>query len=187
MKKIVFVFVICLTLIISITATAFNLLNSNIKLGNKSITMEYPLFIRDNRVYVSIRNLCELLNIPIYWDEQEKEVCVDIYNKKTPVSSKTEYKEEGVIPDEETALAVGKIILEKYAERPMEYETEDKIYYLDTRYLEEENSWQIVQVFRFKDENVGGGIDGWADFANIKLNKNSGEIMYINTYSTFHN
>ena len=178
-------FVICLTLIISITATAFNLLNSNIKLGNKSITMEYPLFIRDNRVYVSIRNLCELLNIPIYWDEQEKEVCVDIYNKKTPVSSKTEYKEEGVIPDEETALAVGKVILEKYAERPMEYETEDKIYYLNVRYYADGNFWRIVQWYDYKDKHSGWAAGDQFYMPVVYLNKNTGEVIYINTYSMY--
>lgn len=44
--------------------------------------------------------------------------------------------------------------------------------------------WIVVQNFKYKNPNVGGSTD-FADFANVKLNKNTGEVMYINTYSTF--
>lgn len=184
-KSIIIASVICLFLILVIVISVFGTSDYNIRLGNDIITMQYPSFMQNDRLYVSVRSLCNALGIPIYWNEKENEVHMDIYNKQIQVSDKTERKIDGVIPDKETAYTVGKAILEKYIEKPLEYETDTRIYYLDTRYLEEENAWQLVQVFRFKDDNVGGGIDGWADFINIKLSKSTGEVLFINTYGTY--
>ena len=91
-------------------------------------------------------------------------------------------KEGGVLPDEETALAVGKIILEKYIGKPLEYETDEKIYYLSVTYREDRNAWNIQQFFDYKDGRhwAASGIY----LPNITLNKNTGEVMFINTYSS---
>lgn len=157
-----------------------------IKLGNQNMQLESPIFLINDKIYVSLRNLCNELNIPIEWDGENGEAMIDIYHKKVPVSDKTEYKEQGVIPDEETALAVGKAILEKYAGKPLEYETDKRIYYLRVSFVESENAWIIVQNFKYKNPNVIGSTD-FADFAHVKLSKSTGEILFINTYSTFEN
>lgn len=176
---------ICSLLLTVTLVTALSFPNYQFRLGNELVIMQYPAFMQNDRIYVSIRNICDILGIPIEYNPNENEVEMDIFNKKVKVSDKTQFKEEGVLSNKETAYEVGKIMLEKYIGKPLEYETDTRIYYLDTRYIEEENAWLIVQCFKFKNENAGGGIDGWADFINIKLNKNTGEVMYINTHATY--
>ena len=180
----VLMLILCATLTFAKVGEVFEQVDYNIKIGDAVVKLQYPIFINDDRIYVSVRSICDKLGIPIEWNGESKEVEIDIYNKKVQVSDKTIFKTEGVIPDEETALIVGKTILEKYAERPMEYETESRIYYLYAEFIESENAWLISQRFRFKNPNSGGGI-GWADYSNVKLNKFTGEVMFINTYSTF--
>lgn len=183
-KKFIITTVVLLCVITAVTVSAFEFSDCNIRLGNEDVKMEYPVFMKDDRVYVSLRNMCDLLGIPIHWNEEENQVHIDIYNKETPVSDKTECKEEGVIPDEETARAIGKIYLEKYSGKQMEYETDEKIYYLRVEFIEEENNWLVVQNFLLKDLNSGGSTD-FAEFPHLKLNRSTGEITYINTYGTY--
>lgn len=158
--------------------------DASIKVGNEIIEMEYPIFIQNGRTYASIRELCDKLNVPVYYNEDKNEVHLDIYNKQTPVNDKTELKDEGVIPDEETAYIVGKAILEKYVGKALEFETDDKVFYLRVKYIEQFNSWLVIQTFRYKAEG-----EGWAGsgiyFPCVYLNKNTGEVLAINTYSTF--
>ena len=155
----------------------------NIKFGPNDAQMQYPIYESEDRVYVSVRDMCDNLGIPIEWDEENREINVDMYNKQAPVSDETEYKEEGVIPDEETALAVGKTILEKYIGEPVEYETEDRIYYLDVIYVERENVWNVSQEMKYKDGRVWfvGGLG--IETRRVCLNKNNGEVVYISTES----
>ena len=184
-KRIIFVTVFCLTLAVVTIVSAFERSDYNIRLGNDNITMQYPSFVQNDRLYVSIRNLCDALGIPIYWNDDENEVHIDIYNKKVQVSDKTEYKEEGIIPDEETALTVGKAILEKYAGKPMEYETEDKVYYLKVEFLERYNAWRLYQTFEYKNGGVWSVGDEFYS-PTVTLSKSSGEVIFINTYSMFN-
>ena len=149
-KGIIITIVVLLCVVTAVSVSAFEHSNCNIRLGNKDVTMEYPVFMQEDRVYVSLRNICDLLGIPVHWNEAENQVHIDIYNKEIPVSDKTERKEEGVIPDEETALAIGKIYLERYSGKQMEYETDEKIYYLRAEFIEEENVWLVVQNFLLK-------------------------------------
>lgn len=189
MKKwlnIILILVLCVsTTVVSANVSGiFETVDYNIKIGNNLIKFQYPLYSNGGRTYVSLREICDKLGIPIEWNNTNREVEMDIYNKKVPVSNKTLFKEDGVIPDQETALIIGKTILEKYAGKSMEYETDERIYYLRASFLESENAWIVVQNFKYKNPNVGGSTD-FADFANVKLNKNTGEVMYINTNSTF--
>ena len=180
MKKLfivlMFVFLNYTLLVCANVKSSFEIAEFDINIGNDVVKFSYPVYLKDDSVYVSVRELCNRLKIPIHWNEAKREVDINIYDKKIQVSEKTEYNEEGVIPDPETAYLVGKTILEKYCGRTLEYETDTRIYSLDTRYLKEENAWQIIQVFRFKNESSGGGI-GWADYVNIKLSKYTGEVL----------
>lgn len=184
MKRIVYGLVVCFTLIIVTSITVFSTSGYTIRLGNKVIEMQNPIFMCDDRIYVSVRNLSEALGIPVYWDENKNEVRLDIYNKSIPVSDKTEYKDEGVIPDEETAYVVGKAILEKYAGKSLEYETEDKIYYLKVTYHEYLNAWSITQWFDFK--NGGGWAASGVHIPNVIISKSTGEVLSINTYNSLY-
>lgn len=152
-----------------------------IKIGNENYESNYPSYIRVGRMYLPLRSFCDALGIPVEWDEENKEVKVDIYNKKLNVSSHTQYKEEGVIPDEETALAVGKIILEKYTGKPMEYENEDWKFYLNARYIQSLNAWCVSQTAEIKHSGGGGG----GAVPTVYINRNTGEVMYIHAFSSF--
>ena len=163
----------------------FKIENYNVIIGNEVIKLQYPIFAQDSRFYISIRNLCDELGIPIHWNGENREIKVDIYNKKIQVSEETSFKEEGVIPDSETALIVGKAILEKYAEKPMEYQTNDKIYFLEVEFLEKYNAWKIGQTFKYKDKNKLWSVGGGFYRPNVVLNKQTGEVLYINTKTFF--
>ena len=80
-------------------------------------------------------------------------------------------------------MAVGKTILEKYIGEPVEYETEDRIYYLDVIYVERENVWNVSQEMKYKDGRVWfvGGLG--IETRRVCLNKNNGEVVYISTES----
>lgn len=163
----------------------FEKINYSIKVGKSDLKLQYPIYLSGNRIYVSLRSICDELNIPLMWDGEKNEAVVDIYNKKVPVSDKTEFLEEGVIGDEQTALTVGKAILEKYAKKSLEYETDDKIYYLTAAFDQERNSWNISQTFKYKDENKGWSAGGMFYMPNVILSKQTGEVLYINTGSSF--
>ena len=184
MKKKTLICTVGMMICTAMAATAFGASKYSVRIGDKLLRTKNPILMQDGRIYVSVRDMCDALGFPVEWDGGKGEAVIDIYNKKVPVSENTEFKKEGVIPDAETAYTVGKAILEKYAGEPLEYETEDRIYYLNAEFIESENSWLVIQRFRFKNPNAGGGVD-WADYKNVKLNKFTGEVMFINTYSTF--
>ena len=154
-----------------------------IKIANEIAELDNPTYVINDRIYVPLRDMCTELGIPVEWDSSSKTANLDIYNKKTPVSDRTKYKDEGVIPDEEAAIAIGKIILEKYAGKPMEYETDTLLYRVKARYFEQDNSWVVFQGLERKHLN-GGGVMEFVEHAQVKLNKSTGEVMFINTYST---
>jgi hypothetical protein len=188
MKKSIIIsimFVLLLMGTVAASSSIYEKSDNTIKFGNQNMQLESPIFLINDKIYVSLRNLCNELNIPIEWDGENGETTIDIYHKKIEVSNKTEYKEQGVIPDEETALTVGKAILEKYVGKHMEYETEDKIYYLETKYLENENSWYVGQMFSYKDTSKGWSTGGSIYVPCVKISKNTGEVLFINSYSSF--
>jgi len=162
----------------------FELCSFNIKLGNSDINVKNTAYLKDNSIYVPLRGICNELGMSVSWNNEKKEATIDKYSKKVNVSHKTVFKEEGVIPDEEIALIVGKTILEKYAGRNMEYESDENIYYLTVIDCPEENAWIVVQNFERKNPMSGGSTD-YGDFANVKISKSTGEVIYINTYSTY--
>ena len=184
-KRIIIATVTCLFLILGTVISVFGSYDYCIRLGNDIIMMKYPSFMQNDRIYVSVRSLCDELGIPIYWDDKKNEVHIDIYNKQIQTSDKTLFKKEGVIPDAETALVVGKAILEKYVEKPLEYEEEDKIYYLEIEYLEQQNAWKICQTFSYKDENKGWSVGGNFYRPYVVISKQTAEVLYINTHSSF--
>ncbi len=186
--KLITVFVLIIIVLMSTIASGnedctFEMADYSIRIGNDIANLKYPVYVNGGRTYVPLREMCDKQRISIEWDDKNREVKMDIYNKKVPVSNKTPFNEDGVIPDAETALVVGRIILEKYAEKPMEYETDEKIYYLKVNFIKESNSWNVTQFFEYKD---GRGWSGSGVYLpNIELNKNTGEVIYINTYSSF--
>lgn len=160
--------------------------NFRIKLDNEVLEFKNATIIQNDKIYIPLREMCDKLCIPIEWNEQDDEIYVDIAHKKPLVSERTTYKEEGVIPDEETAYQVGKLLLETYVGHPLEYEDEYRVYWLETTFLEEENAWQVCQK-SIAQEGVATCVRPGTTIylIEIKLNKNTGEVLYINSYGSW--
>lgn len=188
MKKIIIICLICLISFFSLGFSTnndrFTLADYDIKVGDAIYDLDYPVYAKDGVTYISLRDICRTLRIPLHWDEENRIAHVDEFHKKVVVSDKTEYKNEGVIPDEETALAVGKIILEKYVDRDLEYETEDKRFYLEAKSYEwnDADVWEIYQTYEHLDGRKWFG-SGFSTI-HVYLSKTTGEVIKINTYST---
>ena len=85
----------------------------------------------------------------------------------------------------EIAYNIGKILLEKYSGKSLEYVKDNKTFYLTVDFHEETNTWLVYQTFKYNEE--GGWIASGSGLyvPSIELNKNTGEVISINTYSSF--
>lgn len=186
MKKLIIILsvIILLTFVVSVFADKQECAENKefkITVANEFIEFDNPTYVINDRIYVPLRDICTEMDIPIEWYSQSKTANLDIYNKKTPISDKTEYKEDGIIPDEETAISIGRIILERYSGESMEYETDDEIYSLDCYYDEKSNSWTVWQCCELKKGGwaAGGGYINMF-LPNVTLNKYTAEILSLN-------
>ena len=154
----------------------------NIQIGTDDIEYKNEVYNINDMIYVPLRETFENLSIPVEWDEEKNTAHVFTQYKTVKSSENSKYNENGIIPDEETAYKIGKIILETYTGKEMEYESDEGTYYLSVTYRELDNSWRVSQELKYA---VGGG-DGTGTYSpTVALNKNTGEVMYINTYSVF--
>lgn len=173
------------TTIVFAAETMYQSKTNAVQIGAEVLQFENDLYNINGKTYVPVRELADYLKIPIDWDSNSEMVSLDTNHKQVHVPEKTEYKPEGVIPDEETAYQVGKIILETYAGKSLEYETDEKIYYLAVEYRENVNAWCVYQTFDYKNG------DSWVAeilyVPAVVLNKNTGEVVSINTYASFDN
>lgn len=188
-KRFLYGLIFCLCLVLAAptvgSAANINLTASNtIRIDNEDVKFTNDIYIIDNKTYVPLRELAEKMRIPIEWNEEKGQAELLTYFKTVNVGDRTEFKEEGVIPDAETAYQIGKIILEKYTGTPMEYETDEYIVYLRTTYYEHLNVWYVSQTFKFKDENRGWASGNSVYSPTVYLNKDTGEVIALNTYST---
>lgn len=177
-KKLVLcvVMLIILSLVVVVNADDCSV---NVNLGTFALDGE----LMNDRVYVSIRELSEKFNIPIKWDDDRREVIVSKELKQIEVSEKTKIKNDGVIPDKDTAYKIGKILLEQYMEQQVEYTTKDKVYFLTVEYQEKDNAWIVSQQFEYTNGMQWTYGDS-VYMPTIIINKNTGEVMYINTYQS---
>ena len=95
-----------------------------------------------------------------------------------PRTVKAMYGFVKIIPDEETAIAIGKLYLERYTSGSVEYENSDKVVYLKA--YRQDTLWHIYQTFYYKD---GRGWAGSIDSCSIKINAENGEVVYIDITS----
>ncbi|MBQ2743808.1 MAG: hypothetical protein IJF32_13535 [Oscillospiraceae bacterium] len=179
--------VLCCAIAIASDTSAFDTMKNfkaatyDIKLENEVISFKKPVLVEDGNTYVALRDICWALGYYADWEQRDWEVNIFPYrSKQIEVSPTTKLKDEGVIPDEETALAVGKVILEKYAEKELEYETDIMKYQLTASYLADEDAWLIIQTVKPKNP-LGGGGEDINHRPQIKLDKMTGEVLYINT------
>ena len=176
MKKFLISISILFTFIISISA-AYSLGKSDDKVIFKGWDYKYKNDILniDGTLYVPLRETFEFLKTPVTWDEESRTATVDMNNKILDVEPEDSRKEGGVIPDEETAYNVGKLLLEKYVGRELEYETDIGVFYL--KVTERPYTWLINQQCDFKIKGGGGGTGFYSP--SIILDRNTGEVIKI--------
>jgi len=180
MKKTVILAAFAVILLVT-NVLAYNCTNNDeliILKNTQRMNFKNPVYIIDNLTYVPLREFSEKLGIKVDWEEEKKQVKLLVNDKRIDVGDDTEYKDDGVIPDKETALIVGKTILEKYLGRPLEYEAEEGTYYLRAIYHSKDNSWRVEQMCDYK-VGGGGGTGPSNPFPVIVLNRNTGEVIYI--------
>lgn len=158
--------------------------NTYIKFNGEYLSLEKPMYIIDGSIYAPLRNIFEKNNFKVEYDGLNKIVEVTETKGKVEVSDKTALVNNAIIHDEATALAVGGAILQSHA-GIMEYETDDGYYYLSAKYNSETDNWKVFQSFRYKDEHKGWqpGEDFYVP--SVELSRQTGEVKYINTYSSF--
>ncbi|MBQ2743807.1 MAG: hypothetical protein IJF32_13530 [Oscillospiraceae bacterium] len=186
MKKILLLIllILCLTTVLSaeelICKENFREAEYQIKVGSLDFTNKLPIFNNNGNTYVSLRDVCSALGIPVYWDNENRIAVIDRFNSEIRADGDAERTERGIVPDAETAYTYGKMLLESYAGRKYEYETEKIRFYLDVDYSEAYNAWYVAQYYECKGD---WGIGTNAAPAGILLNKNTGEVVSINTRS----
>lgn len=151
-----------------------------IKVGSLDFENKLPIYNNNGNTYVSLRDVCSALKIPVYWDAKRQTAVIDKFNSEFLVEENTTKKEQGIIPDAETAHTVGKLFLETYTGRKYEYETDRIRFYIGVDYMEIYNAWYVAQYYECKG-NWGIGTN--VEPASILLSKNTGEVISINTRS----
>ena len=190
MKKLkISLLVFCIVILLSIIAFAANSnipdALQNFSLATYDIKVEYdvrnfshPVYVQNGITYAALRDICWELGYYANWEGTDWAVNIMPYrSKQINVSPTTVLKEEGVIPNAETALAIGKLLLEEYAGKELEFETDSMKYTLFPVYLDDESAWLVMQNVKPK-KSAGGGSD-YRYRPHIKLSKNTGEVLYI--------
>lgn len=180
MKKIIVLCLVIISLVFVEAEATDNVIRyyNDIQIGVKKTNLNSKLYNIDDQIYVPIRAFADCLKIPVVWDENLQTVTLLINNKEVDVDGNNSVEDKGVIPDEETAYQIGKILLEKFCGRSLDYETDSVKYYVDVAYHPYDNSWRIYQAYEYK---IGGGGGTGITSPTVCLNKNTGEVMYINT------
>lgn len=71
--------------------------------------------------------------------------------------------------------------MEAYAGRSLEYETDEKVYYLTVTADEKYNGWRISQTFDYKSTGKGWTAGNNFYVPTIILNRQTVDVLYINT------
>lgn len=141
--------------------------------------LEHEPLLLDGVTYIPLRECAEKLGLEVEWNAESRKIEVDTNHRNIQhLEDDTEViKEQGVIPDEETALAIGKIILEKALGQRVEYQDGDRELQLHATYYTKLNGWKIYQTGTYKGISYYG-TNRPSPF--VVLNKSTGEVTYIN-------
>ena len=174
MKKII-IFTVAIIFMINTVVFAASLIISETKvlvLG-KEEKFENDIYNDNGKIYVPVREFCEKLNIPIEWDEKNKSIKVEAANM---VIRSDSTEEKDMIPDEETAINVARIILEKHMERKIE----NNMYELSASLDGDE--WHVYLDFSKKSNSFSSH----TPLICVYLSKITGAVKYISTYTTLN-
>ena len=181
MKKITggFVFILILIGLFAVNVVSSKQ-NNVLKIDDTDECFENEFILSDGRLYVPIRELCERLGISVFWNIETEQAELHTQKEAVHTTEQTKLDNDEVIPDEKTAYKIGKLLLERHCGESLEYEKDGLVYYLHVFELKDANAWKISQTFRA--QNGGGGYSG-AYAPQIVLDKATGKVISINTYS----
>ncbi len=163
--------------VVPATVQTFSQANVKLTLNGAAQKLEHEPVLLDGVTYVPLRECAENRGYQVMWDEDARQIEVDTYHRRIPDQCSTEkVDEQGVIPDEATALAVGKAILEGAMGRSVEYKDGGREFYLKAHYYENTNVWEVFQSgkyegYRYYGTNVIS--------PGVILDKATGEVRCI--------
>ena len=178
MKKTLIIFTVLVTMLVFTGMAGLPDHLIKINWDSQILSLESKPIMINDRVYVPIRSLGDSLNKSVDWDGETNTVYITSDNKKIGAFDGEKNVEKEIIPDEETAIAIGKLYLERYTSGSVEYENSDKVVYLKA--YRQDTLWHIYQTFYYKD---GRGWAGSIDSCSIKINAENGEVVYIDITS----
>ena len=143
---------------------------------------ENEILYIDGKTYAPLRELMGFMNIPVEWLEPNGLAVIDLNHKTLRVEGEAPVV-DGIIPDEETALKFGKMILEQQTGTKMEYTTTKARFYLHAHYWEDINTWSVWQTAEWY-EDYPGGSSGY-DYPEIDFNASTGEVTFLCTNCKF--
>lgn len=140
----------------------------------QALKLEHEALLVDGVTYVPLRECAENRGYQVVWNEKARQIEVDTRHRK--VSDAEKVDEQGVIPDEATALAVGKAILEGALGRSVEYKDGGREFYLTAHYYENTNVWWVDQLGKYEGHIYYGTN---ALCLGVILDKATGEVLHI--------
>jgi len=144
---------------------------SKIIISGQEASFENQIYNENGRLYVPLREFCDKINTPVLWDEEKNSAFV-LSSNEFLLGADTEKKD--VIPDEETAKSIGKIIMEKYMGRKLENNMHEFYAY------PVEDLWCVQLVYSEKSHTYGGDMQ---HLVTIRLSRKTGAAVFISTNS----
>ncbi|MBQ3055520.1 MAG: hypothetical protein IJC88_05390 [Oscillospiraceae bacterium] len=143
---------------------------------------ENEILYIDGKTYAPLRELMEFMRIPVEWWEINGLAVINPCMKEIYLDGEPPVV-DGIIPDEETALKFGKMILEQQTGTKMEYQTLHARFYLRVSYMEGINAWDVWQDAEWFGESPGNGHGPFKPC--VRINKATGEVIYLCTNCEF--
>ena len=103
--------------------------------------LSYPLISYNDNTYMAVRDVASLLNKNVEWFDDDKEILF--------MSRK---KEDNIIKEPETALAIGKAIISEYYKDKVNENSSYRIDYGEYDDVYHDNSWMVSVVFNPEEE-----------------------------------
>lgn len=98
--------------------------------------LSYPLISYNDNTYMAVRDVASLLNKDVEWFDDSKEILF--------ISRK---KDDNIIKEPETALAIGKAIISEYYKDKVNENSSYRIDYGEYDDVYHDNSWMVSVVF----------------------------------------
>ncbi len=107
--------------------------------GDLEKRLKYPLISYNDNTYMAMRDVAPLLKKDIIWNAEDGSIIFKSYKN-----------ENNIIKNKETALNIGKAILNEYFQEKIGENSVYAVSYVGVNGIEDDNLWQISVVFENK-------------------------------------